>query len=267
MLDNWDLFAAELFQVFGNPHIQSTSRNAIRNLKMPENTRAAEFIVAFNSHSSYTGYNDVALAEHFYRGLAERIKEKFQYAQRPHTLAGIRTMALNFDEWYWELQEEKGTYPASTNYSIRKEKKSDDYSRGSAPPARRPFRSNDAPLTNFRNPPTQYRNTGSALKNSASSSFRPPAPTPKNPIPQYKATSKPITKGPLSQEEKDRRRAAGLCLYCAEKGHFATECPILAPNRKAVTGKATYTFSATDSASPPNTESGNSKAPQSKEDS
>lgn len=33
-------------------------------------------------------------------------------------------------------------------------------------------------------------------------------------------------KGPLTQEEKDRRRKLGLCLYCGEKGHLIKNCSI-----------------------------------------
>lgn len=32
-------------------------------------------------------------------------------------------------------------------------------------------------------------------------------------------------RGPLSQEEKDRRRRLGLCSYCGEKGHYVKFCP------------------------------------------
>lgn len=32
-------------------------------------------------------------------------------------------------------------------------------------------------------------------------------------------------RGPLSSEEKDRRRKGNLCLYCGKPGHYAKECP------------------------------------------
>ena len=32
-------------------------------------------------------------------------------------------------------------------------------------------------------------------------------------------------KGPISQQEKSRRIAEGLCLYCGESGHLRVDCP------------------------------------------
>ncbi|KAK4170644.1 hypothetical protein QBC36DRAFT_143814, partial [Triangularia setosa] len=32
-------------------------------------------------------------------------------------------------------------------------------------------------------------------------------------------------RGPLSPEEKERRRTSGLCLYCGSAGHYAGSCP------------------------------------------
>ena len=34
-----------------------------------------------------------------------------------------------------------------------------------------------------------------------------------------------VTRGPLSEEEKQRRREFNLCNYCGEPGHYARYCP------------------------------------------
>jgi len=44
------------------------------------------------------------------------------------------------------------------------------------------------------------------------------------------ASSSPKSQGPrppISQEERDRRKAAGLCIYCGESGHWSQQCPRL----------------------------------------
>lgn len=43
-------------------------------------------------------------------------------------------------------------------------------------------------------------------------------------------------RGPLSQEEKDRRRQQGLCLYCADSGHQIRYCP-QKPSTNSIAGR------------------------------
>jgi hypothetical protein len=38
-------------------------------------------------------------------------------------------------------------------------------------------------------------------------------------------------RGPLTPEERQRRMSSGLCLYCAEAGHIANDCPKLAARK------------------------------------
>ena len=40
----------------------------------------------------------------------------------------------------------------------------------------------------------------------------------------------PVPRGPLNRTEKERRRKLGLCLYCGNKGHFASSCPLKQKN-------------------------------------
>ena len=51
-----------------------------------------------------------------------------------------------------------------------------------------------------------------------------PAPPQGDPMDLGAARTGVGPKGPLSQEEKDRRRRLGLCLYCGEPGHMSMAC-------------------------------------------
>jgi len=42
---------------------------------------------------------------------------------------------------------------------------------------------------------------------------------------QPRGQKRPAPKGPISQQEKSRRIAEGLCLYCGESGHMRFNCP------------------------------------------
>lgn len=74
-------------------------------------------------------------------------------------------------------------------------------------------------------------------RNRRQNTFQPSLPPPQGPIQagdpmDLSATSSP-KKGPLTKEEKDRRRALKLCIYCAGSGHFIQNCPVK-PGREPV---------------------------------
>lgn len=47
-----------------------------------------------------------------------------------------------------------------------------------------------------------------------------------------------IKRGPISQEEKDRRRKEGLCFYCGKGKHAVDNCPNMSEKAKAARAKA-----------------------------
>ena len=231
LLDSWDAFTAELFTMFGNKHLQSTAQNALLNIKMKDNSRVSEYLVAFNSHATYTGWNDVALAGHFYRGLPDRIKDMMQYIQRPQTFAGMRQSALDFDQRYWERQEEIGRRPEPLRRQFDREKRKPD------------SRPTSESFTHRLRPQPAERPASTAPTS---------APTPnvkKQTKSDASTPSQSTPRGPLPQEEKDRRRAEGLCLYCADKGHTSANCPKIPTHRRNQTGRAVFTFTTKENAS------------------
>jgi hypothetical protein len=230
ILDSWVLFASELYQLFGNQHLQTTSQNAILKMKMKEDGRVPEYLVRFNSHAFYTGWNDAALANHFYRGLPRRLKDRFAYMRRPQNYAEMRQYALDFDLNYWEYQEELGNKPKSDapqeQGKGRKGKNKANAPSSQQNPNEASEKSSNQPTSDKTQAPTQK----SGQKGSATT------------------TTKSGPRGPLTQKQKDERRAKGLCLYCGGEGHMASDCPKLPSNRQqSVVGRASYTFAPAES--------------------
>ena len=217
ILDNWEEFTNELFNMFGNKHLQTTAQNEIIRMKMKDNARVTEYLVDFNSHAAYTGWNDVALAGHFYQGLPDRLKDMFQYIQKPQNFVEMRQHALNFDQRYWERQEELGKKPANVEKS--KEKKSGDKAadgkdnKSAGNPSNEEKKGESSKSRNSKGRGKGQNSQGDAKTNNPSSSSSTPANTD-----QPKSQVRP----PLTQEEKDRRRREGLCFYCGDSGHTAS---------------------------------------------
>jgi hypothetical protein len=115
IIDNWQDFVSELYLMFGNKHLQSTAQETLLNLKMKNNASVSDHLVKFNAQAPYTGWNSTALAGAFYRGLPDRIKNGFQYIQRPQDFELLKDVALDFDQRYWERQEELGQKPVKTS--------------------------------------------------------------------------------------------------------------------------------------------------------
>jgi hypothetical protein len=87
-------------RMFGNQHLSTTAENKIRALVMRETHRVTQYNIVFNCYAPYTGWNDVALAAEYYRGLPDRIKDTMSLSGRPRTTDGLKEMALTLDQRY-----------------------------------------------------------------------------------------------------------------------------------------------------------------------
>jgi hypothetical protein len=223
LLTDWETFCRELNMMFGDRNLASTSERKLRELTMLENHQAARYIIDFQKHAPYTGYNDAALASEFYRGLANRIKDVMALSGRARDMIGLRDQALEIDRRYWEREQErpKGTV--------------------SSTPRTTTSATNRTPSQTTESNPKSSNTT--ATKTSGTT--------------QASAVGKDLdASGHLKEAEKDRRKRLGLCLYCAEKGHPLWECPAIPVDRRpkpppdnksaqtTATGRATFTISA-----------------------
>ena len=61
--------------------------------------------------------------------------------------------------------------------------------------------------------------------------FREKRAEPEKPVDDVEPMQIGSVRGPLTEEERRRRRSLGLCLYCGKKGHFLRDCTAK-PKRK-----------------------------------
>jgi len=184
--------------------------------------------------------------------LAPRLKDMFQYVDKPDDFDGVRELALTFDHRFWQKEEEHGRFPTTMVKSAEKGKTAASTSRSSTSNQKNsasssaPVQSSaqsSAPSTSSANRTNQSRSTNTRSNDSTRTSA-PSTSTNQSSQPSSSKTSRP--RGPLSQEEKDRRRAENLCLYCGLPGHGWAECKLLPANRQKPTGRAVYTFTEHD---------------------
>ena len=190
-LDNWTRFVEELRGMFGDPNAESTAEAELDNLRMRTNQKFADFLVEFNTLSSQVNWGDRALHHRLKHALPDRIKDSLALVQEPDVFVDWKRLVQNIDQRYWERQADirRDIRPSHTNNTTR----------------------NNVPPTIARNPPQ----SPSAVQTTTSTRG-----TPGNPP----VASHLNAQGGLTQTERDRRIAQGLCLYCGGQGHKASEC-------------------------------------------
>lgn len=257
---NWDAFVNELRTNFGELDRSSAAVTQLLSLKMQEHHKVIRYKVDFEELAARTPWDDNALSDLFYKGLAERIKD--QIAASPNgkatTLAGRKNQALAFDTRYWERKNEisqgnKTSKSSSSNNdstpsSSSRTPTSNSSQSGSSFQRTQPSSNsnpnrnsnpststNPSPFNSNRSNPSFSSNRGSSSPNST------PKPPANRPNPAPKLDGKVDEHGKLTEAEKQRRKALGLCLYCEQKGHLLANCPARQTKEEAKARRAAAT--------------------------
>jgi hypothetical protein len=187
-LSEWPRFVEELRDMFGDPNAEAE----LDNLRMRANQKFADFLVEFNTLSSQVNWGDRALRHRLKHALPDRIKDALVLVEEPVTFGDWKHLVQNIDQRYWERQAE----------------------------IKRDTRPNHGNNSNRANPPVTPRNTiqtPTPTTNTTTTTARDSNST--NPIARHLNAQ-----GGLTQTERERRIAQGLCLYCGGQGHKASEC-------------------------------------------
>ncbi|RDX41776.1 hypothetical protein OH76DRAFT_1331384, partial [Lentinus brumalis] len=134
-------------------------------------------------------WGNEALRYQFYKGLPSRLKDRIAEIGKPKDLNKLRELAQSIDARYWERKTEQ----------IRETRTSTSGSKSSSTP---------------KSSTSSYPSHSSKLA------------TPKTPAKTAKPYADKLGQdGKLTPEERQRRFAANLCLFCGGSGHTADACP------------------------------------------
>ena len=180
----------ELDRAFGDPDRQGTAQAKLKGLRQTNKSFAA-YYAEFSRLAVDTGYNDIAKKSELLVGLSQELQS---------LLINHDYESLNFLDFVDLCQR------LDIRQRIVGNRQNNNRLRNV--PA---TRSVSAPVTSM---PTRATTvTETPLAN----------PLADTTTPMDLSAGRP--RGRLTEEEKQRRRAAGLCLYCAEAGHLARNCP------------------------------------------
>jgi hypothetical protein len=82
---DWNLFTTLLQTLYSAHNAENTAVVSIEALSMRDDTTVTQYIVEFQTHTPYTGWNDAALKAMFWKHLLERIKSAFLTIGKPAT--------------------------------------------------------------------------------------------------------------------------------------------------------------------------------------
>lgn len=199
-------YTTSLENTFGDPDLVRAKERELCDLR--QITSVASYLAEFNRIKGFVEWNDQALTNQFYRGLKSNVKDGLVYERpAPKTLSLLTAAALRVDNRYFERILERKAEAASQS---------------------QPHRASRYPPVDFAAPLPRPKVT-----------VTPPAPRPTAPLVSDGSTPMELdlllpypsrVRGPLSNEEKQRRRELNLCHYCASPNHRIQACP-LAPAR------------------------------------
>jgi hypothetical protein len=187
-LESWELFKTEMNSMFVNVHEREELSHRLNTLK--QTGSAVNFVAEFKTLASILGLNENAKILLFKEKVKDTVKRGLAIASDISTFDSLVARAISIDQTQYLLDKTERTKSARPNSGAKQQNSS-------------------SPSSSF------------------SHSQRPrSAPYPSNgPRPTSDPSSGP--RGPVSIEEKERRKRLRLCGYCGED-HQIANCPRIA---------------------------------------
>lgn len=103
--ESFEVFATALKTVYGDPDIVASSERELHRLH--QTTSVSQYTAEFRRLQQYVEWNDPALADCFYRGLKDNVKDRIAEQGRPKAFLELVHLAINIDARIWERLVEK----------------------------------------------------------------------------------------------------------------------------------------------------------------
>jgi hypothetical protein len=203
LLHDYSAFKAQMASMYADKQRRKALRRKLATLK--QTGSASKFASEFLTIANILDVDEESRFALFTNGLKPEVQRALAIARDADTFEELVNSAVQIDHVNYTL--------AKASQSESKSSGKSGSGKGNAPPSSRPQQPrNDSNPSSSSPPPNNSRTSSS--KNASGSH------------------------GPISQEEKDRREALGLCRFCGGN-HFKRDCPVLKA-KEAKKGSSRY---------------------------
>ncbi|KAK4701803.1 hypothetical protein P7C70_g4420, partial [Phenoliferia sp. Uapishka_3] len=205
----WEAFSAKLNQIFGDPDLKASAARKILLLK--QETGVPVYTAEFRRLSVELTWNDETLRVLYYKGLKDSIKDQLSRDELPNTLIEIIVQA----ERIGNRQNVRATERDASKANSNTHNTSGSASHTTSRPRNDQGQYQQSPAVAA--PSSNVPDANGDIQMNASRRTNQPSAA---------SSNKSFVRGPLTDDEKNRRRTHGLCLYCGRSGHLFNDCPI-----------------------------------------
>jgi hypothetical protein len=225
ILEDFALFVDYLRTNYGDPDEKGTARRKLKALR--QIGPASSYFAEFQQYIAIPGWKDQdPIVDRAIDGLKPYLKDEVaRTGLQPRSLSDLISFIVPLDNRLYEREQERRRETKETNS--------------------KPITSSGTTTVTRPTPNVGQYNRG-------------PLNTGTRPV-GSPATA--IPRGPLSAEERQRRRDNNLCLYCGNGGHLAQNCPNAPPARSIPRGDSTSVQVKVEDGPRPSPSAGNAKAP------
>src|ERR1700731_3324268 len=106
VLSNYKLFTAQLTKNFGPYDVIREAEFELEHLRMCKDQKLTKYTISFNRFATIVHWDEYALQQQFYKGLASHIKDELACVNHADMLCRLHEQASAIDSHYWAWQQE-----------------------------------------------------------------------------------------------------------------------------------------------------------------